>query len=97
MFHVPLSMLNLQVPSSPVTASQSVCSYSVRLLLLAVPVAVAGVVIESNLLLGPGFSSLFFLLWHPPHPPAGPGQACFFSLLHESLDLVMHGGGGSFE
>ena len=89
-------MLNLQVPSSPVTASQSVCSYSVRLLLLAVPVAVGGVVIESNLLLGPGFL-LSFLTLAPSPPPARPGQACFFSLLHESLDLVMHGGGGSFE
>src|SRR6478735_8506173 len=37
-----------------------------------------------------------FLLWHPPTPrQARPGL--FFSLLHESLDLVMHGGGGSFE
>ena len=91
-------MLNLQVPPSPVTALQSVCSYSVRLLLLAVPVAVAGVVIESNLLLGPGFLLSFSYFGTLPTPrQARPGQACFFSLLHESLDLVMHGGGGSFE
>jgi len=93
MFHVPLSMLNLQVPSSPVTASQSVCSLIVRLLLLAVPVA--GVVIES--VVGPGLLSLFSYFGTLPPPPGQARPGLFFSLLHESLDLVMHGGGGSFE
>jgi hypothetical protein len=66
-------MLNLQVPSSPVTASQSVCSLIVRLLLLAVPVA--GVVIES--VVGPGLLSLFSYFGTLPPPPSQT-QACFF-------------------